>query len=210
MKKFALALVLCALPGIAIANMPPPEPLNPPTLTPIDILPGDPPQVVTLVEVPICFAEGRAKANDPEDPQSTKTSALIGELYGKCVAFMQANELGFGGAPLTITQSYDPAGDWVFHAAIPVLGLTDATPRNGEGGVAIGLSPSGQAVKAVHQGSYHSIATTYEAIAAFMQANNLAEGTLAIEEYVSDPGNTPEAELITNVYFLIGPGTHKE
>lgn len=210
MKRIALALMLCALPGMAIANAPPPEPLYPPTLTPIDILPGDPPQVVTLIEVPVCYAEGSAKVNDPEDPQGAKTSALIGELYGKCVAFMQANELGFGGAPLAITLSYDPAGDWVFRAAIPVIGLTDATPRSGDGGVAIGMSPAGQAVKVVHQGSYHSMATAYETIAAYMKANNLAEGPHAIEEYVSDPGNTPEAELITNVYFLIGPGVHKE
>ncbi len=210
MKRVALAALLFVLPGIAMANVPPPEPLYPPTLTPLDLMPGDGPQIVTLIEVPICYAEGRAKVNDPEDPQGAKTSALIGELYGRCGIFMQANGLAQGGAPLTIGISYDPQGDWVFRAAIPVSGVTDATPRTGENGVTIAMSPSGQAVKMVHQGAYRDIGPAYEAIAAYMQANSLAEGEYAIEEYVSDPGNTPEAELITNVYFLIGPGVHKE
>jgi effector-binding domain-containing protein len=41
---------------------------------------------------------------------------------------------------------------------------------------------------------------TYDKLQAFMAARGYEANGAPWDEYVSDPGNTPEAELITNIY----------
>jgi effector-binding domain-containing protein len=44
---------------------------------------------------------------------------------------------------------------------------------------------------------------TYEKLAAYMAVHGLKEGRVSWEHYISDPGQTPAAEIITHIYFLI-------
>jgi effector-binding domain-containing protein len=37
-----------------------------------------------------------------------------------------------------------------------------------------------------------------------MAAHGLQEGTLSWEHYISDPGETPEQDLVTHIYFQLG------
>ena len=65
--------------------------------------------------------------------------------------------------------------------------------------MAIGQSPAGKALKFVHRGSYDAMDNTYEAITNFLDDKQLDAADLFIEEYVTDPLKTPEANLVINV-----------
>ena len=62
---------------------------------------------------------------------------------------------------------------------------------------------SGKALKVVHRGAYREMETTYEKLMAFVAAHGYEPAGAPWDEYVSDPGNTPESELITNVYMPV-------
>jgi effector-binding domain-containing protein len=44
---------------------------------------------------------------------------------------------------------------------------------------------------------------TYEKLSAYMAAHGLREGPVSWEQYISDPGVTPEDELVTHIYYLL-------
>ena len=113
-----------------------------------------------------------------------------------------ANNLNVAGAPLAITISHSAAGDWVFDAAMPLESRPDAAVAEADG-VKVSDSYAGRVVKLTHKGPYNSMVPTYERIHAYTKANNLKEKPVAWEEYVSDPAETDEAELLTNVYVAI-------
>lgn len=156
------------------------------------------PAIIDVAARPILYVSLRAPIADP-----AAIGKALGEAYGKVLAVMGPLGLEEDGAPLAITRAFDPKGDWVFDAAIPVKAAPTMAPTNDE--VKAGATPAGRVVKAVHIGPYADMQKTYASIMAFMKANNLKQGPLSWEEYVSDPANTPQDKLITNVYFQIAP-----
>jgi effector-binding domain-containing protein len=155
------------------------------------------PEIVTLEGRPIVLTRASAKASD-----SAAISAALGGAYQNLLNYAQANALEVGGAPLAITISHKADGDWVFDAAMP-LTTAPANPPAAADGVKVGETYAGRAVKLTHKGPYNTMVASYERIHAYTKENNLTEKSIAWEEYVSDPGETPEAELLTNIYIAI-------
>lgn len=123
--------------------------------------------------------------------------AAIGAAYMKVGAFMKANGLNQAGAPMTINTRWDDAG-YAFDAAIPV----DKAPMKdlpADAPVKVKSTYAGKALKIVHKGPYSGLAPAYEQIAAYMAARGYKAAGPSWDEYVSDPGSTPEAELVTNI-----------
>ena len=54
-----------------------------------------------------------------------------------------------------------------------------------------------------HVGPYTGLPETYKIIDAFTAAHRLVANGRSWEVFVSDPGNTAEEELITEVYFPV-------
>ncbi len=81
---------------------------------------------------------------------------------------------------------------------------TSETVPASAGRVRAGHSPAGRAVRVVHRGPYERMGPTYEKLAAWIAAHALIEGQVSWEQYISNPGETPEDELITHIYFRIG------
>jgi effector-binding domain-containing protein len=52
-------------------------------------------------------------------------------------------------------------------------------------------------------GSYRNLSTTQRKIAAYLAALGIERNGDAWESYVSDPGKTPEAELVTLIYYPV-------
>ena len=69
--------------------------------------------------------------------------------------------------------------------------------------VRTGKAPSGRAVRAVHRGAHDRMGPTYEKLAAWMAVNGIEEGSVSWEQYISDPGETPDTDLITHIFFAI-------
>jgi effector-binding domain-containing protein len=141
--------------------------------------------------------------------------------YQEITAYMAERGIEMAAQPMTITRIGEE-GRYEVEAAIPVT-LPEAAPAaaaepqaavsqaQASGAapapasrVRVGQSPAGRAVRVVHRGPYESMGPTYEKLAAWIGAHALEEGRVSWEQYISDPGATPEAELVTHIYFRIG------
>ena len=155
------------------------------------------PEVVTVEARPVILTRAKAKAAD-----AAAISAALGAANQKLLNYGMAHELNIAGAPLAITISHAATGDWVFDAALPL----DSKPEKAvpeQDGVKIGETYAGRVVKLTHKGPYNTMAASYERIHAYTKENNLKEKSIAWEEYVSDPSETDEAELLTNIYIAV-------
>ena len=128
-------------------------------------------------------------------------SAALGAAYGRVVMFISANGLQIDGQPIAINNYWDERG-YGFDAAIPVSG----EPARGVGPdspVRMGETYGGRVVRAVHVGPYTTLEETYAIMEAFMVAHKLKANGRSWDVFVSDPANTPEEELKTEVYYPV-------
>jgi effector-binding domain-containing protein len=125
----------------------------------------------------------------------------LAEAYGRVAVFVTANGLQLAGSPMAVTNYRDERG-YGFDAAIPV----DGSPSRGAGPeslVRMGESYGGRVVRAVHAGPYAQLPTTYAKVEAFIAAHRLERNGRSWDVFVTDPGNTPEEELETEVYYPV-------
>jgi effector-binding domain-containing protein len=134
-------------------------------------------------------------------PNAAAISEAMGEAYFSILAFMDRHGLDEAGPPLSISRRFS-GSELVFDAAIPVRGISDDTPQR-EAGIRLGQTWGGPVVRGRHIGSYRRLAETHEKIAAWLAVHGVARAGDAWEAYVSDPSRTPEAELVTEIYYPI-------
>ena len=148
--------------------------------------------VEELEPMVIAVTAGRA------GPGPSAASAALTEAYGRVLAFLSRSRIAPAGAPVAITREWDPEDGWEFFAGIPIAEPPAVLPDR-EAPVRIGRTPEGRSVVAVHVGPYAGLETTYDAIAAYIAVHDLEPAGPRWEQYVSDPGTTPAAELVTRV-----------
>lgn len=134
-------------------------------------------------------------------PEPAAISEAMGRAYFEILTFIDKHDLQDAGAPMSITRTFSGSA-LVFDSAIPVRGLTETTPRDGAS-VKIGKTYGGPVIRVRHVGSYRDLSATHRKITAYLAALGIERNGAAWESYVSDPGNTPEAELLTYVYYPI-------
>ena len=128
-------------------------------------------------------------------------SDAMAEAYFEILKFIDAQGLADSGAPLSIIRAFS-GSELRFDAAIPVRGVTEATPRGGAK-VKLGFTYGGPVLRARHVGSYRTLGETHRKIASYLAAHGIDRNGPAWESYISDPGSVPEAELLTLVYYPI-------
>ena len=134
-------------------------------------------------------------------PEPGAISAAMGDAYFEILGFIDQHGLSEAGAPLSITRSFS-GSELLFDAAIPVRGITDATPQDGAT-VRIGQTRGGSVIRVRHVGSYRTLAATHSKIAAYLAALGIERSGDAWESYVSDPTRVPEDEMLTYVYYPV-------
>jgi len=134
-------------------------------------------------------------------PEPAAISEAMGKSYFQILNFIDEHNLQDAGAPLSITRTFSGSA-LVFDSAIPVRGVTDETPKE-DGGVKLGSTYGGLVIRVRHTGSYRDLNTTHRKITAYLAALGLERNGDPWESYVSDPGNTPEKDLLTYVYYPI-------
>jgi len=134
-------------------------------------------------------------------PEPSAISDAMGKAYFEILTFIDEHDLQDAGAPLSITRTFS-GSELVFDSAIPVRGVSDATPHD-SATVKLGKTYGGPVIRVRHVGSYRDLSTTHRKIRAYLAALGIERNGAAWESYVSDPGNTPEAELLTYVYYPI-------
>ena len=134
-------------------------------------------------------------------PDPAAISEAMGQAYFKILNFIDRHGLKDAGAPLSITRTFSGSA-LVFDSAIPVRGVSDETPQEDEG-VKLGATYGGLVIRVRHVGSYRNLTLTHRKITAYLAALDIDRNGDTWESYVSDPGKTPEAELLTYVYYPI-------
>ncbi len=134
-------------------------------------------------------------------PEATAISEAMGDAYFSILSFIDDHGLHEAGAPISITRTFS-GSELVFDAAIPVRGLSAATPRSGDA-VKIGRTYAGPVIRVKHTGSYRTLGRTHDKIAAYLAALGIERNGDAWESYISDPTRTDEADLLTFVYYPI-------
>jgi len=140
---------------------------------------------------------------------SSRSTTHEHEEIGKAMAsayrdigrYMKKNRLEKAGQPLAVNHEWTES--YIFDAAIPITAMPKSEPGP-DAKVRVGYTPSGQAIKAIHVGPYSEMAGTYTKIKAYAAASGLKLGETPWEQYISDPGDTPDEELVTHIYYPIG------
>ena len=157
-------------------------------------------EVLDMAAMDIAYLSTQAE----NTPDKAKISAEFARAYAVIGAFLAANKLQMSGAPMATTRTFDKKV-WVFDPAIPVSGAADALTRAAKAGgaVRIGKSFAGKAVRAVHVGPYATLEQAYGEIQSYLHEHGLNAGDPPWEQYINDPGNTPQDKLVTYVFWPI-------
>lgn len=134
-------------------------------------------------------------------PRSRENKAVAGGLasaYQEISSFMVLHGIENTAQPMALTRSWND-GSFSFEAAIPVKRVDIPVT----GSIKWGTSPSGQAVRVIHRGTYDTMSQSYEKLAAWMGAHGYNAGQVSWEQYISDPGRTPVNERLTHIYYLL-------
>lgn len=137
-------------------------------------------------------------------PESDAMSEAMSDAYFQILRFIDARELEVAGAPLSITRTFSGA-EITFDSAIPVRGVTETTRLDGSP-VRLGRTYDGPVIRVKHVGSYQTLTATHRKISAYLAAHGIERNGAPWESYVSDPGDVPEAKLLTYVYYPIKSG----
>lgn len=130
---------------------------------------------------------------------SNDIGQALGAAYAKVGKFISDNELSVVDKPVAITEFWNNGG-YGFKAGIPINRRGRARPA---GDVMLGELYAGKVMKIEYTGAYSNLTSTYKQIDAYIKANKITTNGKSWERYVSDPADTPEAELITEIYFPI-------
>ena len=130
---------------------------------------------------------------------SDEIARAMGEAFGAIGAFFGREGITPAGAPLAVYRDWDGA-TMKIDVGYPVS-PADAAKAGGE--VASGQTPAGRALKALHNGAYMGLQQTYAAMESHIATAGLKAEGIAWEVYLNDPAQTPEAELVTEVYMRL-------
>ncbi len=150
---------------------------------------------VVVAPVPVAYVVTSCDRND------AATAAAIDAAYADVRRFMAASGLRPSGPPIVFRTSESP--DRIgLEAAIPVDRAPEGESAAG-GRARIKRTQGGRALRAGHRGAHGGLAAIREQLAAYAAARAYAPAGSIWDEYVGEPGTTPEAELETRVYLPI-------
>ena len=137
----------------------------------------------------------------------SEMSAAFGQAFNLIGQFIHGHGAQVTGPPRGIFTSYGPEGT-EFTVAMPVA--SGAGTGSADGAVVVDEIPGGEALCWMHKGPYAQLSVTYDKITDYMKAHGMLEtesewqkhGPMW-EEYLSDPGSTPEEELLTRIYLPV-------
>lgn len=153
------------------------------------------PEFIQARPMSYVFVQNDVLREPPPKDATPEALAQSEELYGQHVATAIAQSLGaaaariqqagatLAGPPVMVTVSADE-DHLVFRAGYP---FTGAPPPEG-GGVSVGQTPAGKALKFVHVGSLQAMRQTYVMIGAYLEAHRLQADGGAWEVHVKPDG----------------------
>lgn len=124
---------------------------------------------------------------------------IMGELAKVTDAVKKAG-LVQSGHPFAVFLDTNDKG-FEIDAMIPIAAKPEA--KDLPGGVKIGESPSGKAIKFMHRGAYDDIDSTYDLITAFLDEKGLESQNRFIEEYLTSTAEPDDPNFEADIYVLL-------
>ncbi len=150
-------------------------------------------QTVELAARPALTLKGEAPLDDAQK--------AIAEALGKLNAAALKAGVKASGKPIAVfSDTSDKAIR--FEAMLPLENAPDGKGKL-DGGVEVGATPAGKALKFEHRGPYEDIESTYEAITAFLDEKGLDTKDGFIEEYISDLADSEDEEGEVDIYIFV-------
>lgn len=150
-----------------------------------------PMSVVDVDAMPFYFIEA-------ETSISTMESSFFGDKYSKIGAYLGADAQNMLEAPLAIYKEWDPEND----RAVVAVGMACQSEKSGDGHIQKTMTHAGKAVECKFTGSYEGGEAAHNAIAAYMESNNLEMAGPPWEVYVTGPANEPDStKWFTKIYY---------
>jgi len=129
--------------------------------------------------------------------------ANIGEVategLQKVMGFLAQQNVPIAGAPYLAYKN----GNADFSQFDVEMGIPVPHAVAAQGPFFMSQSYGGKAVCGMHKGAYKDIEAVYVALMEYMAANALESTGVYYDYYISNPADTPEAELLTQVVFPI-------
>ena len=140
-----------------------------------------------------------AVAVKKENATMAEISALTTEGLQKVFGFLARQGAEIAGAPyLAYSNSNADFTQFDVEMGIPV---GEEMAVGGE--FFMSKTCKGKAVTATHKGAYKDIEVVYTALMRYMAENKLESTGVYYDYYISNPADTPESELLTQVVFPI-------
>ena len=140
-----------------------------------------------------------AVAIKKENTTMEEISVVATEGLQKVFGFLAEQGVEIAGAPyLAYSNGNDDFTQFDVELGIPIAGEIAVS-----GDFIMSKTCEGKAVTAMHKGAYKDVEVVYMALMGYMAENNLESTGIYYDYYISDPADTPESELLTQVVFPI-------
>ena len=131
--------------------------------------------------------------------------SLINSAFGRLYTFVA--EEGFIPAvpPSRIyfnTPGQVPDRDLKWELRVPIVGICDSSGPDGRG-LGFRCLEESTVASIVHRGPFSTIGDTYKKLSSWIDKNGYKIAGPCEEVYITEPGNTPPAELMTEIRFPV-------
>jgi effector-binding domain-containing protein len=125
------------------------------------------------------------------------------DILPRVAEWLAAKGIPPAGPPMVVYHAFDPkTGEF---DAQP--GFFVAAPVSGEGDITTGETAGGEALTALHVGSYATLGETWGQVFAHAEANKRRVSRSSWEVYLNTPADVPPSGLRTEIYVPLDPLT---
>lgn len=175
------------LPETPFPEVPPGPSIAPP------ISPTEQPDSFSMVSKPSLVMRGQSTWED-----GFKSLRAAFDQLG---AAARSADMIVTGHPITIFISSTDF-DFSFDAMLPIEKVPSQLPANFPTNMHIGVTPSGHAIRIVHQAPYNDIDGTYERITAYLDTKEIDVRDTLIEEYIALGADDTDPSTTINIIIL--------
>lgn len=138
------------------------------------------------VEIERITVASRTVLGVRETVQPEDLSEFFGRAFERAQSAIRDQGAIVAGPPVAVYRG-DPEHGFDVLAGFPVMGAVQ-----GSAGVEVTELPSGQAIAAIHIGSYDAMGETYATVTSWMQDRHLTPAEPMWEEYLAGPETSPD------------------
>ncbi len=133
------------------------------------------------------------------DIPTSEIGPKMGEIYSQLFEYLEANNITPVGPAFAVYYSFEPEGNTVFEAGVPVKDKV-----KGSGDIAYKEYAAMKVVSTLYIGAYDNMMSIYTAMEKYLKDNKLESTGSSWEIYLTDPSEvaTPD-ENQTLIYFPI-------